>query len=93
MKDEKKSEMNGDTLLFAVFCIEGIAESLKIDGAEVYKLLTGEGKILDTYILEYYDALHTQSKEYIVDELVELMKKESFTAGATDISRRNCSRK
>ncbi|MDR1069289.1 MAG: DUF3791 domain-containing protein [Gracilibacteraceae bacterium] len=76
--NKKKSEMNGDTLLFAVFCIEGIAESLKTDGAEVYKLLTGEGSILDTYILEYYDALHTQSKEYIVDELVELMKKESL---------------
>jgi hypothetical protein len=76
--NKKTSEMNGDTLLFSVFCIEGIAEALKTDGAEVYKLLTGEGNILDTYILEYYDALHTQSKEYIVDELVELMKKENL---------------
>jgi hypothetical protein len=71
--------MNSDTLLFAVFCIEGIAERLLKDGTEVYKLLTGKGDILDTYILEYYDTLHTQSKEYIVDELVGLMKEEGLT--------------
>ena len=71
-------EMNSDTLLFAVFCIEGIAESLKMDGSEVYGLLTDKGRILDTYILEYYDSLHTQSKKYIVDELVELMQKEGL---------------
>ncbi|MDR1237594.1 MAG: DUF3791 domain-containing protein [Propionibacteriaceae bacterium] len=70
--------MNGDTLLFAVFCIEGVAERLDMDGTEVYKLLTGKGDILDTYILEYYDTLHTQGREYIVDELVDLMKKEDL---------------
>jgi hypothetical protein len=72
------NKMNGDTLLFSVFCIEGIAEHLDMDGAEVYKLLTGENSILDTYILEYYNVLHTQSKGYIVEELVGLMKKEGL---------------
>jgi hypothetical protein len=75
---KQAAEINGDTLLFAVFCIEGIAEYLKMDGTEIYKLLTGKGDILDTYILKYYDALHTQGKEYIVDELVGLMKKEGL---------------
>jgi len=70
--------MNSDTLLFAVFCIEGIAERLNIDGTKAYNLLTGKGNILDTYILEYYDTLHTQGKEYIVDELAGLMKKEGL---------------
>jgi hypothetical protein len=74
----KTAEMNGDTLLFAVFCIEGIAERLNMGGAEVFKLLSGKGNILDTYILEYYDTLHTQGKEYVVDELVGLMKKEGL---------------
>jgi hypothetical protein len=71
-------EVNSDTLLFAVFCVEGIAERLLTDGTEVYKLLTGKGDILDAYILEYYDTLHTQGKEYIVDELVGLMKEEGL---------------
>jgi hypothetical protein len=70
--------MNGNTLLFAVFCIEGVADYLQMDGTEIFKLLTGNGNILDTYILEYYDALHTQGKEYIVEELVDLMKKEGL---------------
>ena len=74
--DKRDGEMNGDTLLFAVFCIEGIAEYLEMDGTEVYKLLVGKGNILDTYILKYYDVLHTQGKDYIVDELVDLMRKE-----------------
>jgi len=72
----QQTAMNGDTLLFAVFCIEGVAEYLQMDGAEVFRLLTGKGSILDTYILEYYDTLHTQGKSYIVEELVDLMKKE-----------------
>jgi len=71
-------EMNSDTLLFAVFCIEGIAEYLNIDGIEVYKMLTGKGDVLDSYILKHYDTLHTQGKEYIVDELIELLKMEGL---------------
>jgi hypothetical protein len=70
--------MNGDTLLFAVFCIEGIAEYLEADGAGVFRLLTGNGNILDTYILEHYDVLHTQGKDYIVEEITELMKREGL---------------
>jgi hypothetical protein len=70
--------MNSDTLLFAVFCIESLAESLRMDSAAVYKLLTGKGSILDTYILAYYDTLHTQGKAYIVDELTGLMQKEGL---------------
>lgn len=73
-------KMNGDTLLFAVFCIEGIAQSLKMDGAEVFKLLVDKSDLLDAYILEYCDTLHTQGKEYIVEELVSLMKKEGLIA-------------
>jgi hypothetical protein len=76
--NNQTAEMNSDTLLFAVFCIEGIAEYLNRDETEVYKLLTGKGDILDTYILRHYDALHTQGKEYIVEELAALMKKEGL---------------
>ena len=74
--DRQQPAMNGDTLLFAVFCIEGIVERLQRDGREVFRLLTGKGNILDTYIIAHYDVLHTQGKEYIVDELVGLMEKE-----------------
>jgi hypothetical protein len=71
-------ELNGDKLLFAVFCIEGIAEHLNMDSRKVFELLTDKSDILDTYIIEYYDALHTQGKDYIVNDVIELMQKEGL---------------
>jgi hypothetical protein len=62
---------------FAVFCVENIAERLNMNGAEAYELLTA-GNILDGYITAHYDALHTQGKEYIVDDIVELMEREGM---------------
>ncbi|MDR1831108.1 MAG: DUF3791 domain-containing protein [Fusobacteriaceae bacterium] len=76
--NEQAIKMNEDTLLFATFCISGIAEYLHIDDSDAYKLLTGKGNLLDDYILKYYDTLHTQSKEYVVEEVVDLLKKEGL---------------
>jgi hypothetical protein len=59
---------------FAVFCIESLAEELKIPGDEVYKLLTEKSDILDDYIIPVYEPLHTQDKAYIVRELIDVMK-------------------
>ncbi|MCL2055132.1 MAG: DUF3791 domain-containing protein [Oscillospiraceae bacterium] len=59
---------------FAVFCIENIAEHLNKNGAEVYNLLTDASDILDGYIIQHYEPLHTQGREYIVNELVEYME-------------------
>jgi len=60
---------------FAVFCIEALSDELGTTGDKVYKLLTEDSDILDSYIIPHYDTLHTQGKEYIVNELIELMKK------------------
>jgi hypothetical protein len=68
--------MNLDELEFAIFCIEGIAERLGINGGEAYKLLSDDSDILDEYIIKYYDPLHTQGKEYIVNDILELMQRE-----------------
>jgi hypothetical protein len=70
--------MTKNELSFAVFCIEGIAEKLNINGLGVYKLLTVDSKILDDYIIPHYDALHTQGKEYIVDDIIEVMKQKGI---------------
>ena len=71
-----QSTMTPETSFFAVFCIEALADKLETTGDKVYKMLTEKSDILDNYIEPHYDALHTQGKEYIVDELVELMKKK-----------------
>jgi hypothetical protein len=72
--------MNHETLLWAVFCVHYIAEHLHKSEAEVYELLTGKGNLLDTYILPYYNVLHTQGKDYIVEEIVTLMREEGILA-------------
>ena len=63
-------------LEFAIFCIENVASFLAIDATEVYKMLTVDSDILNTYIIPGYEILHTQSKEYIVKDIIGVMKEK-----------------
>ena len=60
---------------FAIFCIENIAVLLKKDAVNIYDALKNSD-LLYQYIFQYYDVLHTQGKEYIVNDIIELMKKK-----------------
>ena len=70
--------MNGKELVFSVFCIENVAERLGINGEEMYRLLTEKSDILDSYIIPCYDALHTQGKEYIVNDITEYIQEKGL---------------
>ena len=70
--------MNKRELEFVVFCIENIAEYLCLKGDEIYKLLAEKSDILDNYIIPCYDALHTQGKEYIVNDIVEVIREKGL---------------
>lgn len=72
---KRQLDMTKEELEFAIFCIENIALKLKLTGNEVYDILTGEDDLLDTYIIPEYDILHTQGKEYIVEDILSLMEK------------------
>ena len=72
MPDEKIK--NSRELEFAVFCIESVAEKLGIDAERVYQAFTEKSNILNDYIVPEYEILHTQSREYIVRELLDVMK-------------------
>ena len=61
---------NTDELEFAVFCIEDIAMRLK----KWYRALTEKSDILNSYVIPEYEMLHTQSKEYIVDDIINLIE-------------------
>ena len=65
---------NSRELEFAVFCIENVAAKLGVNAERVYRAFTEKSDILNGYIVPEYEILHTQSKEYIVDELLEVMK-------------------
>lgn len=71
---EKKNIANLNELEFVIFCIENIALKLKVSAEEVYIALTEKSSILNDYIVPEYEMLHTQSKEYIVDDIIEVME-------------------
>ncbi|WP_302560970.1 DUF3791 domain-containing protein [Phocaeicola sartorii] len=71
--------MNFDQLDFTVYCIGSIADALKMNARNVYQLLKDSG-ILRNYIIPSYDVLHTFSKEYLVDDIVSLMKEKGLVS-------------
>lgn len=60
-------------LEFAIFCIENIASRLHVDVQKVYVALSEQTNILNDYIIPEYEVLHTQSKDYIVDDIIDVM--------------------
>ena len=43
--------------------------------AKVYKILNTTG-ILDNYIIKCYDVLHTQGKEYLVEDITDYVREK-----------------
>lgn len=66
--------LNRDELEFVVFCVENVGQKLGKTGDEVYRLLTKDSSVLEEYIVPNIDILHTLSKDYIVEDLVEYMQ-------------------
>lgn len=77
MLEDAKIE-NTNQLEFAVFCIENIAIRLEKNAEEIYKMLTEESNILSGYIIPEYEMLHTQSKYYIIDDIISLMRERGI---------------
>lgn len=65
--------MTDDVLDFVTFCIGCLARRLDLPQGEVYRRLHDSGILMD-YIVPCYDVLHTFGKEYIVEDLLEVMK-------------------
>ena len=73
MMPEEKIK-NSNELEFVVFCIENVAAKLNVNAERVYQALTEKSDILNGYIVPEYEILHTQSREYIVNDLLDVMK-------------------
>jgi hypothetical protein len=72
----KQADMTPEQSFFAVFCIEALADELHTTGDKIYRLLTEESDILDTYIVKHCDALHTQGRSWLMEDIIGLMKRE-----------------
>ena len=61
---------------FVVFCIENTAIRLGISAQQLfYELKRTDG--IRSFLYQSYPALHTQSKEYIVDETIEYIRQHN----------------
>ena len=58
---------------FAVFCIENLARRHHKPPESVYASLAERSDLLGSYLVPSYDFLHTQDKEYILDDLDRAM--------------------
>lgn len=57
---------------FVSFCIEHYKNTKALTGAEAVKQL-GRYNVLD-YLCEHYEALHTQSRQWIMEDIDEFIK-------------------
>ena len=60
-------------LEFTVFIINKLSDYLKKPVSEIYEILT-KTDILDSYIIECYDVLHTLGSEYLMEDITEMLK-------------------
>ncbi len=67
--------MNPQTLRFTIFCIQSIADHLQMNAKDIYQKMKNSG-IISNYIIPCYDILHSFSKEYIIEDLIEYMKRK-----------------
>lgn len=71
-------DITEEQLYFAIYCITALSRNLNIIPSDVYNLLTEKTRILDEYIIKYYDTLHTQGEDYIVGEIINLLKSKGI---------------
>ena len=64
-------------LEFAIFCIENVASRVHVDAQKVYAAQIGQTDILQEYTIPEYEVLHTQGKDYIVDDIIDIMKERN----------------
>lgn len=65
--------MNEDSFSFVVYMIHACADKWGKTPADVYKAIKKSG-CLDKYLVPFYDVLHTQSTDYVVNDIGDYLK-------------------
>ena len=61
-----------DVMQFCVIVIETAAKKMKISPSELTQRLEAQG-IIDDRLIRFYDTLHTQSANYVADDIIETL--------------------
>ena len=62
-------------LVFSIFILYSLADEWQTPPATVYKIINST-RILDNYVIKCYDVLHTQGKEYLVEDITEYAREK-----------------
>ena len=65
--------MRTEHLDFITFCVGSLSNALHKSASQVNGALRSSG-VLNDYIVPCYDVLHTFSKDYLVEELTEVLE-------------------
>lgn len=67
-------------LSFCIFLLYSLAEEWKATPVEVYQVLNTT-RVFDEYVISCYDVLHTLGKEYLVEDITELVNEKMDIVG------------
>lgn len=75
----QQQSITPEQLEFAIFAIENVAADCGVPGDVAYRALAEDSDILTRYIIPFYDVLHTQGKEYIVRDILDVMNRNGVS--------------
>ena len=67
-----KSKEEKDIALFVAFCIEEYGAAKGMSGEQVLDLFSKYGLV--DYLSEFYDVLHTQGRQWLIEEIDEYIE-------------------
>ena len=70
--------INNQQLEFLVFCIKNYADKYNLDAKKVYNVFKENDNYIKNYIINNFDVLHTQGKNYIVDDLNRVLNEKGI---------------
>lgn len=68
----KKAKFEKDIALFVAFCIEEYRAAKGMSGEQVLDLFSKYGLV--DYLSEFYDVLHTQGRQWLIEEIDEYIE-------------------
>lgn len=61
-----------NVMQFCVIAIQTAARKMNITAAELTQRLEAQG-LIDGRLIKFYDTLHTQSADYVADDIIETL--------------------
>ena len=74
-EQKKVQKDNPKILLFQMFCAENYRETKNISAKETLLLFSNHGVFV--FLFEYFEMLHTQDTEYILDTIITYINKKA----------------